>query len=83
MMGHWMYGYGLGHGLWLVIVAAVVLYPTGRILSRMGFSPVWSILVFIPLFNLIGLWIVAFADWPANAGRQSLLNSDRNGISRS
>lgn len=64
MMEHWMYGYGAGHWLWFVVVAAVVLYPTGRILGRMGFSPFWSILAFIPLLNLIGLWIIAFAEWP-------------------
>ncbi len=64
MMEHWMYGYGGSHWLWFVVVAAVILYPTGRILGRMGFSPFWSILAFIPLLNLIGLWIVAFAEWP-------------------
>ena len=69
MMDGWMHGYGPAHWLWFVVIAAVVLYPTGRILSRMGFSPFWSILAFIPLFNLIGLWIVAFAEWPEKPTR--------------
>ena len=39
MMG---YGYGSGpfHWLWFIVVVAVVLYPTGRILNRMGFFAV-------------------------------------------
>ncbi len=63
-MGHWMDGYDSAHWLWFVVVVAVILYPTGRILSRMGFSPFWSIVAFVPLLNLIGLWILAFSDWP-------------------
>ena len=68
-MEHWMYGYGPGHWLWFVIGVAVVLYPIGRILGRMGFSPLWSIFAFIPLLNLIGLWMIAFAEWPEKPSR--------------
>jgi hypothetical protein len=62
----WMYGYGFGpiHWLWFIVMIAVVIYPVGRILSRIGFSPLWSIVIFIPLVNLIALWIFAFTDWP-------------------
>lgn len=51
---------------WVLFAAAValILYPVGRILGRIGFSPFWSVLAFIPVVNLIGLWIVALADWP-------------------
>ena len=66
MMDGWMYGYGFGstHWLWFIVMIAVVIYPVGRILSRIGFSPLWSIVMFIPLLNLIALWILAFTDWP-------------------
>ncbi len=64
MMDGWMYGYGPTHWLWFVVLIAVVIYPAGRILRRIGFSPLWSILIFVPLVNLIALWILAFADWP-------------------
>jgi hypothetical protein len=33
--------------------------------GRMGFSPLWMILVFIPVINLIAFWILASTDWPA------------------
>lgn len=66
MMDGWMYGYGFGpvHWLWFIVMIVVVIYPVGRILSRIGFSPLWSIVIFIPLVNLIALWIFAFTDWP-------------------
>lgn len=63
-MEYWMYGYGPVHWVWLIVMIAVVIYPVSRILGRIGFSPLWSILMFIPLVNLVALWIVAFADWP-------------------
>ena len=56
MMDNWMTGYGLTHWLLLVVMVAVVLYPLGRILRRLGLSPFWSVLVFIPLVNLVSLY---------------------------
>jgi hypothetical protein len=68
MMDGWMYGYGYGfgptHWLWFIVMIAAVVYPVARILSRIGFSPLWSIVMFVPLVNLIALWILAFTDWP-------------------
>ena len=64
MMGSW----SLWH--WIIFVVGVILivYPIGRILSRIGFSPFWSILAFVPLFNIVGLWIVALSAWPRDKG---------------
>jgi hypothetical protein len=66
MMDNWMMtgGFGLTHGLFFVIMLAVVLYPIGRILNRLGLSPLWSVLAVIPFINLIAVWVLAFADWP-------------------
>lgn len=60
----WMTG-GFGFWHWLVFALAVafVLYPVGRILTRMGFSPFLSVLALIPLVNLVMLWVLAFAEW--------------------
>ncbi len=65
MMEYGMYGYGPTHWLWFIVMIAVVIYPAGRILNRIGFSPLWSIVIFIPLVNLIALWILAFTEWPS------------------
>jgi hypothetical protein len=65
MMNGWMYGYGPFHLLWFIVMIAVVIYPVGRMLSRIGLSPLWSVVMFIPLVNLIALWILAFTEWPS------------------
>ncbi|RTM04458.1 MAG: hypothetical protein EKK31_16845 [Hyphomicrobiales bacterium] len=66
MMGNWIdtAGYGVGHWVIFALMITVLLYPIGRILSRVGLSPLWAILAVIPVVNLIGLWVLAFADWP-------------------
>jgi hypothetical protein len=64
----WVTGYGVSHWIFFVVMVALILYPIGRILGRLGFSPFWSLLVFIPLVNLISLWMLAFSEW--HAGRE-------------
>jgi uncharacterized membrane protein YhaH (DUF805 family) len=39
--------------------------PVSSILHRAGRSRWWTVLAFIPLINLIGLWVFAFSRWPA------------------
>jgi len=67
MMDNWMSmtSFGLAHWIFFVGMVALVLYPIGRILGRVGFSPFWSLLVFVPIVNLIALWVFAFSDWAA------------------
>ena len=59
-MGYW----SIWHWILFAVFAVLVLYPIGRILARIGFSPFWSVIALIPLANLVGLWIVALAAWP-------------------
>ena len=55
----------VGHMIaYAVFIVPLLLFPIGRILSRIGFSPLWSIIIFIPLANLAGLWVVALWRWP-------------------
>jgi hypothetical protein len=63
MMGHWWY-WSVSHWIVFIIFVALILYPIGRILGRLGFSPLWSVLTFIPIVNLIGLWVLALSNWP-------------------
>ena len=71
MMDGWMYGYGSFHWFWFIVMVALVAYPVGRILNRIGFSPLWAIAMFIPLVNLIALWILAFTEWPRGRGNEA------------
>lgn len=39
--------------------------PAAMILMRAGFRGWWSIVVAVPILNVIALWIFAFMEWPA------------------
>ena len=77
MMDSWMgaggfgLGYGLGHWAIFAAIIAAVLYPIGRILNRIGFSPFWSVLMLIPLATLLGLWLLALSDWPLDRDKRN------------
>jgi hypothetical protein len=49
----------------LLITAVVIAWPYCRVLSRLGFSPWLGLLVFVPVVNIITLWLFAYAKWPA------------------
>jgi hypothetical protein len=70
MMSGWMDMTNFGPTHWLIfaVMVGVILYPIGRILNRVGFSPFWSVLAMIPFINLIALWVLAFIDWPERKG---------------
>jgi len=46
-------------------ILAIFLVPGWRILRRTGHSGWWVLLWFVPLVNILALWIFAFARWPA------------------
>jgi len=49
----------------LGLVLAIVVVPAWRIIKRTGHSGWWCLLMFVPLVNIVGLWLFAFASWPA------------------
>lgn len=64
MMGFGMYGmggFGFLHWVTFILFVAAVVYPIGMILKRLGHSPLWAVLAFVPVVNIIGLWIVALS----------------------
>ena len=48
-----------------IIVIAIVAVPVVKILHKAGYSGWWAILWFIPIVNIVVIWIFAFAQWPA------------------
>ncbi|MBA4742760.1 MAG: hypothetical protein H2060_08645 [Azoarcus sp.] len=67
MMGDPMFANTMwaGHWLWMLVVAIVVVIPVWRICRRTG-HPGWiGLLILIPVVNLVLLYFIAFADWPA------------------
>jgi hypothetical protein len=73
MMNDWPGMASVGFVHWVIFAAmvAVILYPIGKILDRVGLSPFWSVLALIPLVNVVALWILAFTDWPRDTDRRA------------
>jgi uncharacterized membrane protein YhaH (DUF805 family) len=59
------------HLIIFVVLLLVYLLPIIKILHKAGYSGWWCILAFIPLVNIIFLWIFAYADWPTLRAAQS------------
>lgn len=55
---------GIYQILLVAIFAFVNIFPVWKILSRLGLSGWWSLVAFIPVVNLIALWVLAFIRWP-------------------
>lgn len=49
----------------LAVMAVLVIWPAARICRRAGLAPWLGILAAIPIANLLLLWFVALARWPA------------------
>ena len=63
-----MYHGFLGYGFFWPLAAIIAIIPFWRICDRVGLSPWLSLLLLIPLANVIFIYYVAFADWPSQAG---------------
>lgn len=48
----------------VIVLFALVAWPASQILKRMGYSPWWGLLAPVTPFNLVGLWVLAYRDWP-------------------
>jgi hypothetical protein len=55
---------GSGDILILLIAALIMIIPFWRIFSKAGYSGWLSILMVLPIINLILLYFLAFANWP-------------------
>ncbi len=47
----------------ILVFLAIALPPYWMIFKKAGFSPWLSLLIILPLINIITLWIVAFSEW--------------------
>jgi hypothetical protein len=56
--------FSVWHILILLIGFLIVVVPYVKIIQKAGYSGWWVIVGFIPLVNLIMLWVFALARWP-------------------
>ena len=68
MMQDEMSGFGL---LWMLLFLVFVLLPFWRICTKAGYSGWLSLLVLIPLANVIFLYFLGFSEWPSLRGDSS------------
>ncbi len=50
--------------LLVVLVFAVTIWFYVRILGKAGYAGWWSLLIWVPVLNLVMVWVFAFANWP-------------------
>ncbi len=59
----------MGLSIWhVMIIIVLVLIPVlvfGPVVKKAGFSRWWSLILILPLINLIMVWAFAFMKWPA------------------
>ncbi len=56
--------FGLFGCLWFVVVIVAVGYPAWKIAEKLGYAGPMSLLMYIPIVNLIVLWYLALNEWP-------------------
>jgi hypothetical protein len=49
----------------IACIVALIIWPWFKIFAKAGFSGWMALLMLIPLVNLIMLFYLAFAEWPA------------------
>ena len=54
---------------WLIVIVYILFWvvPFWRIFPRAGWPSPLSLLMLIPLVNLVLLWVLAFKRWPGDA----------------
>ena len=53
----------------MLVWALVIVIPFWKITSKAGYSGWLSLLMIVPIVNLIYLYFIAFAKWPSIAKR--------------
>jgi hypothetical protein len=49
--------------MFMLVFAIIMIIPYWFIWKKAGFSPWLSLLMFLPLVNLVALYVLAFAEW--------------------
>jgi hypothetical protein len=54
----------------VLVSIAVTIIPYWKIFAKAGFSPWLSLLVLVPLANIVVLYVVAFSEWNVRPAAQ-------------
>jgi uncharacterized membrane protein YhaH (DUF805 family) len=67
MAGH-LGGLSVFHFIIVIVVLVLYFVPIVKILHKAGYSGWWSLIVLVPVVNIIMFYVFAFANWPALGG---------------
>ncbi|HEY0584859.1 MAG TPA: hypothetical protein VGD52_01895 [Pseudoduganella sp.] len=65
-----MGSFSIWHWMIVCIWLFVLVFPMWRIATKAGFSGAWSLLMLVPLVNVVMMWVFAFAKWPVQKSDQ-------------
>jgi len=49
----------------MLVLGLVLIIPFLQLFSKAGFSGWWSLLMIVPIVNLLTLYVLAFSSWPS------------------
>ncbi|HEX6039404.1 hypothetical protein [Longimicrobium sp.] len=58
------FGLGFGELVMVLLVLVVPFIAVWRIVAKAGYAGAWAFLLFVPLVNVIALFVFAFSNWP-------------------
>jgi uncharacterized membrane protein YhaH (DUF805 family) len=64
VMGGHLGGLSVFHFILVIVVLILYFVPIVKILRKAGYSGWWSLIVLVPLVNIIMFYVFAFANWP-------------------
>ncbi len=64
--------FGGGHVLMMLLWMVIIVAPFWRISTKAGYSGWLSLLILIPLANVLFLYFLAFSNWPSQRRGSSL-----------
>lgn len=56
--------------IFYIVILAVVIFPHWKMFQRAGYSGALSLLLILPIINIIVLFWFGLSDWPALRGRR-------------
>jgi len=62
-----MYTLGPAH---MLILGLILVIPFWQLFSKAGYSGWWSLLMLVPIVNILTLYVFAFSSWPALGRRR-------------
>lgn len=55
--------------LMLGLLLAGLLSASGFVLARLGRSPLWALLLLVPMVQIIAYWVFAYKPWPRESAK--------------